>query len=372
MSALSYYIRFGRWQKAKPSLEEHSEAGRIRVRNKLYVIGGYQTLTRMCNKMQIYDIETDEWTYGPGLPSGFPLSHAGIATDGRYIFVVSGQPGPACEPATDKCWALDLYNMTWESLAPLPGARYAPVLQYVSGNLHLISGAIEDRVTISTDHFVLRVRESSDQSLLDPSFLKTQAWQKGPGIPVGGDHAGSVVLDNMIFVIGGEHGHGAMTFDPAKCCGTYHVHNLLYRFSPIEQKWERLADMPWGSSHIESQILIIDGRIIVLGGTGNRDIFVNRVQEYDPNRNCWRQMDRLPHGRKGGLVWEKRGFIYFNGGQTISGRNPVVAETMVAKVKCGSWLASETSKIFNNVLRGAAAICGLRRVQARCLPLRTL
>jgi hypothetical protein len=340
MKESNYRIRLGRWRPAKASLEAHMEAGHIRVGNKLYVMGGYQTLTRMCPRMQIFDIEIGEWSYGPALPEGFPLSHAGIASDGRYLFIVSGQPGPACEPATDKAWALNLDTMIWEPVAPLPAARYAPVLEYVEGNLHLISGAIEDRETISNDHFVMQVGNKDTGISLSLRSFENQAWRKASPVPKGGDHAGSVVLDGNIYMIGGEHGHGRVTMDASKCCGTYWVHNYLFRYDPRQDAWERLADMPFGSSHMESQILVVDHRIIVLGGTGDRDIFIDRVQEYDPAKNRWSQMRRLPIPRKGGLVWEKDGSVYFNGGQTMRNRRhrDAMAETMAAKIKRGSWL----------------------------------
>ena len=310
MKESSHRIRLDPWYPAKPSLEGCVEAVSLRVGNKLYVIGGYQSLTRMCKRMQILDMEAEEWVYGPELPQGFPLSHAGIAGDGRFLFVVSGQPGPACEPATNKAWTLDLDLMTWEPMTPLPVARYAPLLEYVDGNLHLISGAIEDRETISDDHFILQIRNKDARVSSLPS-LEAQVWRTGPPIPQGGDHAASVVLDGKIYVIGGEHGHGPMTMDASKCCGTYCAHNYLFRYEPKQEKWERLADLPFGSSHIESQTIIIDERIIVLGGTGDRDIFVDKVQEYDPIRNCWRQMKRLPIPRKGGIVWGEGSHLVF-------------------------------------------------------------
>jgi N-acetylneuraminic acid mutarotase len=336
-------VRFGGWKPAKASLEEHVEANSLWVGNKIYVIGGYQTLTRTCSKMQICDIETGEWRYGPELPQGFPLSHAGIASDGKFLFVVSGQPGPACEPATDKAWALDLEKRTWERRAPLPAARYAPVCEYLDGNLHLISGAIEDRETISNDHFILALRNKKAAGSLELPSLESQVWREGPPIPQGGDHAASLVLEGEIYVIGGEHGHAPMTMDASKCCGTYWVHSYVFRYDPKENEWERLADMPFGSSHIESQVVLIDGRIIVLGGTGDRDKFVDKIQEYDPARNHWRQLDPLPMARKGGVVWQKDGFLYFNGGQTIPNNQKgnvrrVVSDTMAARIKRGSWL----------------------------------
>jgi hypothetical protein len=85
MTKFNRPLHLGKWRASMPCLEMHMEAESLRVGNQIYVIGGYQTLTRMCQRMQILDIETENWTYGPALPEGFPLSHAGIATDGRFL-----------------------------------------------------------------------------------------------------------------------------------------------------------------------------------------------------------------------------------------------------------------------------------------------
>jgi hypothetical protein len=151
----------------------------------------------MCAKMQILDVTSGTWRYGPPLPDGFPLSHAGVATDGRFLFAVSGQPGPACGPATERSWTLDLHTMAWTVIAPLPMARFAPVLAYIDGNLHLVTGTTEDRVTIATEHFIMRIRDPrAEPTALPP--LADQTWHIGPPIPMGGDHAASVVLDGSL------------------------------------------------------------------------------------------------------------------------------------------------------------------------------
>src|SRR4030095_5438333 len=92
-------------------------------------------------------------------------------------------------------------------------------------------------------------------------------------------------------------------------------------------------------SHIESQVLVLDGKILVLGGTGDGDVFSARVQEYDPARARWREMKGLPHARKGGVVWQTNGSVYFNGGQLTSDGNnrPVVADTIAARIRRGPW-----------------------------------
>jgi N-acetylneuraminic acid mutarotase len=338
MSADNGIVRLGRWRRAPSSLEAHLEAASIRVGNTLYVIGGYQTLTQMCTKMQILDVASGGWRYGPPLPDGFPLSHAGVATDGRFLFIVSGQLGPACWPATERSWALDLHTMAWTAIAPLPVARFAPVLAYLDGNLHLVTGTTEDRVTIATEHFIMRVRDRTAERTMLP-LLSDQAWRTGPPIPLGGDHAASVVLDSALYVVGGEHGHAPVTMDATRCRGVYWAHPYLFRYNPRREEWQRLADMLFAVSHIESQVLVLDGKILVLGGTGDGDVFSARVQEYDPARDRWREMKGLPQARKGGVVWQTNGSVYFNGGQLTSDGNnrPVVADTIAARIRRGPW-----------------------------------
>lgn len=376
-ASLTRPIRLGRWRPAPASPEVHVESQSIRVGDTIYMLGGFQTMTQMCSKMQIADVETGTWRLGPELPEGFPLSHAGVASDGRYVFFVSGQPGPACQPATNRAWALHLADMTWHELAPLPVARYSPMLEYVDGTLHLISGATEDRETISTDHFVLPIRPAGSKATSSLPGLKDQVWGKGLPIPQGGDHAASVVLDGKIFAIGGEHGHAPMTMDTAMCCGAYWAHDYLFCFDPEDNLWERLAPMPFGVSHIETQVVVIEGRILVLGGAGNHDTLTDRVQEYDPSTNRWRQLKPLPFPRKGGIVWQHQGVLYFNGGQTLSSipaplENGVLSSTMAAPIGRETWLDAwslrrllprkETRTITTSVNQRSA-------LQKRALPL---
>jgi N-acetylneuraminic acid mutarotase len=130
-----------------------------------------------------------------------------------------------------------------------------------------------------------------------------------------------------------------MTMDATQCRGAYWAHPYLFRYDPRREEWQRLADMLFAVSHIESQVLVLDGKILVVGGTGDRDVFSARVQEYDPVRDRWRQMKALPQARKGGVVWQTNDRVYFNGGQLTSDGTdrPVVADTMAAPIRRGPW-----------------------------------
>jgi N-acetylneuraminic acid mutarotase len=131
--------------------------------------------------------------------------------------------------------------------------------------------------------------------------------------------------------------------EASKCRGVYWVHNYLFSYDPKKEEWERLEDMPFGSSHSEAQTAVLNNRIIVLGGTGDRDELLDKVQEYDPAHNRWRQLRPLPVPRKGGVVWVNDDTLFLNGGQIVHDRHvpserSVVSETVSAKIKRGYWL----------------------------------
>ncbi|OMO90338.1 Kelch-type beta propeller [Corchorus olitorius] len=68
-------------------------------------------------------------------------SHLGMVTDGRYIYVVTGQYGPQCRGPTAHTIVLDTETKTWQDLPPLPVPRYAPATQLWRGRLHVMGGS---------------------------------------------------------------------------------------------------------------------------------------------------------------------------------------------------------------------------------------
>lgn len=58
------------------------------------------------------------------MPKEMANSHLGMATDGRYIYAISGQRGPQCRGPTAQTFVLDTETKKWNSLPPLPAPRY--------------------------------------------------------------------------------------------------------------------------------------------------------------------------------------------------------------------------------------------------------
>ena len=58
------------------------------------------------------------------MPKEMAHSHLGMATDGRYIYVVTGQYGPQCRGPTAHTFVLDTETRQWQDMPPLPVPRY--------------------------------------------------------------------------------------------------------------------------------------------------------------------------------------------------------------------------------------------------------
>lgn len=59
------------------------------------------------------------------MPKEMAHSHLGMVTDGRYIYIVTGQYGPQCRGPTARTFVLDTETKQWQDMPPLPVPRYA-------------------------------------------------------------------------------------------------------------------------------------------------------------------------------------------------------------------------------------------------------
>lgn len=115
-----------------------------------------------------------------------------MASDGRYIYYISGQPGPQCRGPTASTFVLDTVTEKWESLPPLPAPRYAPATQMWRGRLHVIGGSKENPYTPGVDHWSLLIKNGKPVG---------KQWQKEVPIPRGGPHKYVRVLKIGSFIL---------------------------------------------------------------------------------------------------------------------------------------------------------------------------
>lgn len=78
----------------------------------------------MHSHVDIYNFSDNTWGGRFDMPKDMAHSHLGMVTDGRFIYVVTGQYGPQCRGPTARNFVLDTQTKEWHDLPPLPVPRY--------------------------------------------------------------------------------------------------------------------------------------------------------------------------------------------------------------------------------------------------------
>uniref|UniRef100_A0A8C9RJ76 Kelch-like protein 33 n=1 Tax=Scleropages formosus TaxID=113540 RepID=A0A8C9RJ76_SCLFO len=106
------------------------------------------------------------------------------------------------------------------------------------------------------------------------------------------------VLEGNLYIIGGRHYYG-----------TVDTMNSAYRYNPLENTWQRLADMHEQRSNFS--LVVRDQRIYAIGGDRDINNNLDSVECYCPESNCWRSLDQSLSGHAA-AVWD--GEIFISGG----------------------------------------------------------
>lgn len=266
------------------------EAGVVRVGNKMYFIGGYtdSLYKSVTTRVDILDIKTKAWTRGASIPG--PQTHAGVTSDGRYIYSVGGQYGALfSRKGTNESFRYDTQTHQWSRYKNLPEVRFGGALAYHNGYLYFFGGTTADRNTASGKAWKLNTKSSSP------------TWTPIANLPRAADHMGHAVLDGKVYAIGGEHDHG----------NSYVQHDDVFAYNPSTNTWTARAKMPLASSHFEGNVVTHDGKLWVFGGQVDAQLLTSQVRSYNPATNTWTRHNSMTQQRKGGASWFDNGKFYY-------------------------------------------------------------
>lgn len=308
----------------------------IQIKNLFYVFTGYSDLDHVHSHVDIYNFADNTWFARIPTPKEMAHSHLGIVTDGRYIYIISGQYGPQCRGPTSRSFVLDTETRTWQDLPSLPSPRYAPATTLWRGRLHVMGGGKENRHTPALDHWSIAVKDGK---------ALEETWRKEVPIPRGGPHRACVVYNDRLYVIGGQEGDfmakpGSPIF---KCSRRLEVvYGDVYMLDDTN-KWTTLPPMPKPDSHIECAWVIVNGSLIITGGTTEkhpetkRMILIGEVFKFDFSSMTWSVIGKLPYRVKTTLAGFWDGYLYITSGQRDRGPdNPqprkVVGQTWRTKL----------------------------------------
>ncbi|CAJ1784378.1 unnamed protein product [Sphenostylis stenocarpa] len=298
-----------------PRLDGYS----VQIKNMFYVFAGYAHLDHVHSHVDVFDFDVNKWVDVFQIPKEMANSHLGVATDGRYIYIISGQYGTQCRGPTTASFSLDTATKKWKPLPPLPAPRYAPATQLWKGRLHVMGGSKENRHTPGLDHWSLAVKDGE---------ALEQKWRDEVPIPRGGPHRACVAVDDRLFVIGGQEGDFmAKPGSPIFKCSRRHevVYGDVYMLDDKDMKWKILPAMPKPNSHIECSWVFVNNSIIITGGTTEkhpvtkRMMLVGEVFRFDLDSMTWSVIGRLPYRIKTTLTGFWDGWLYFTSGQRDRG-----------------------------------------------------
>ncbi|KAL5991133.1 hypothetical protein ACLOJK_012039 [Asimina triloba] len=300
------------WEEMEEAPVPRLDGASIQIGDLFYVFAGFGNLDHVRavhSHVDVYNFKENKWSEKFEMPKEMANSHLGMATDGRYIYAITGQYGAQCSTPTARTFVLDTKTRKWSDLPTLPAPRYAPATQLWRGRLHVMGGGKEDRHEPSVEHWSIAVK--------DGKALEKE-WRTEIPIPRGGPHRACVVVDDCLYIIGGQEGDfmakpGSANF---KCSRRKETQYADVYMLEAGKEWKELPSMPKPNSHIEFSWVVVNNSIIIVGGATLKHPVTKRLILVGEE---WSVIGRMPCRDKTTLAAYWNGWLYFTSGQRDRG-----------------------------------------------------
>lgn len=285
VSSINAQTPLGSWSTTMPVGEPRQEVGVAELDGKIYLIGGFRNATRgleVATTVEAYDPKTDKWSFVAPLPE--PLHHTtAVSLDGK-VYVIGGYNTLSFNPVAS-AYRYDPQTNNWTKIANLPSRRGA-LASVVIGNKiysvggedatamgdlasydpttnrwtvlanmptpreHITAGVINGKMYVAggrrPGNFTLNTLEEYDPI--------TNSWRGRASMPTGRSGIAGEVVNGRFYVFGGEGNIRSAT-------GTF-AENESY--DPITDTWRSEVPMPTprhgiGAAVIENKIYIPSG-----------------------------------------------------------------------------------------------------------------
>lgn len=133
--------------------------------------------------------------------------------------------------------------------------------------------------------------------------IPKSTWSVGAGMPSPAVSASSVLLENKIYVIGGDDKYDRVT-------------DLVQVYDPNTDMWSVSAPLPIPLDHTGS--IVYNGKIFVVGGFTEGKKPTDTLLIYDPNNDTWQRGKPLPGPRAALTAQFINGTLYAIGGLNAS------------------------------------------------------
>jgi Kelch motif len=122
----------------------------------------------------------------------------------------------------------------------------------------------------------------------------TNAWSAAARMPVGLHHPNVAAANGKLYVLGGcDHARktGPMP-NNSPWLGSHHA----FEYDPGKDAWRTLRPLPHSSA--AGALVEFRGKLYLIGGVDTNGIVLDRVQEYDPVAETWRERAKMPLARE--------------------------------------------------------------------------
>jgi len=264
--------------KAGPSMSiPRAGVGVEAVDDVLYALAGYSYGTgSYMAAAEAFDPEIGVWERRRPMS----LAQFGLATtvlDGR-IYGVAGCTREENRGAVEEYWPI--YDL-WSRKASVHVRRCWPVAATALGRIYVFGGT-----------------DDGEMDSVEALLLRERVWEARAPMPTARHGMAAVVVDELVYVIGGTGGGGPL--------GTVEV------YDPVADVWQTKRPMPTPRTSLAA--VEWNGKIYAIGGS-----YTSTVEVYDIATNTWytgtpMQQDRYGHGAA--IIGDR---IYVVGGESLSG-----------------------------------------------------
>jgi len=240
-----------------------SEIGLAFDERRIFVAGGIG-LTGWTDAFEMFDAGSAQWTELAPLPG--PRHHLALTYLDGGVFAGGGYSNLAFT-MTDTFWRYDRENLSWEKRAPMPEPRAAFTLVSTGRAVYALGG---------------EGPRSDEVWRYDPPADEWVVLEQR--IPTLREHHASVVLDGIVFVIGGRWKDVNLA--------------TVDTWEPATGEWSSIPSMPTARGGIAATVY--KGRIHVFGGEDLRTGCVfDRHEVFDLASSAWTELAPLPTPRHG-------------------------------------------------------------------------
>lgn len=238
------------------------------VKEKIYVIGGFDTTYSETGVVQIYNTAGNYWMEGTDKPTPAISSNAAVI-DGK-VYVVGGyQVSTESLTTVDTLEIYDPSMDLWTTGSPLPKPLYGAAVASLKGKLYVMGG--DDGTSLSSDLYEY-----------NPSV---DAWVQLSPMNTHRAYCGTGVINGKIYAFGGYGETGSL------------ISTEVY--DPATNTWTTVSSM--NNPRYDLGGVALQGKLYALGGVSSWYSGRKDIEVYDPVSDTWEIDSHILNMARSGL-----------------------------------------------------------------------